>query len=253
MVRLKGGDPFVFGRGGEEAAALRSAGVPVAVQPGVTAGAGIAAELGVPLTHRGLATSVRFLTGHERPTASPAPSSASTSPPPGPLFGPADAMSTLVVYMGLATLPSLVAALTGGGDEGPLDGATPAVAVERGTTPQQRRVFARLSSLAEGAAACGLQSPTLLLVGRCVALSPLWPPGLGDAAAHPRGWELQCGPPDADEAAAQAAEARAVVLPGRAAAAASAAPGGGGSGERLVLPARAAARDAAGATLSPWR
>ncbi|KAL3004191.1 hypothetical protein AAZX31_08G148900 [Glycine max] len=125
VVRLKGGDPLVFGRGGEEMDFLQQQGIQVKVIPGITAASGIAAELGIPLTHRGIANSVRFLTGHSRKGGS------------DPLFvseNAADPDSTLVVYMGLATFPSLAQKLMHHG----LSPQTPAAAIERGTTLHQR-------------------------------------------------------------------------------------------------------------------
>ncbi|AES69276.2 uroporphyrinogen-III C-methyltransferase [Medicago truncatula] len=121
VVRLKGGDPLVFGRGGEEMDFLQQQGIHVKVIPGITAASGIAAELGIPLTHRGIANSVRFLTGHSRKGGT------------DPLFvseNAADPDSTLVVYMGLSTFPSLSQKLMHHG----LSPQTPAVAIERGTT-----------------------------------------------------------------------------------------------------------------------
>ncbi|KAG4382045.1 hypothetical protein GLYMA_15G270200v4 [Glycine max] len=134
VVRLKGGDPLVFGRGGEEMDFLQQQGIQVKVIPGITAASGIAAELGIPLTHRGIANSVRFLTGHSRKGGS------------DPLFvseNAADPDSTLVVYMGLSTFPSLAQKLMLNG----LSPQTPAAAIERGTTLQQRTVSMILSSL----------------------------------------------------------------------------------------------------------
>ncbi|GER45182.1 siroheme synthase [Striga asiatica] len=162
VVRLKGGDPLVFGRGGEEMDFLQQQGIEVKVIPGITAASGISAELGIPLTHRGVANSVRFLTGHSRKGGTE------------PLFvgeHAADPDSTLVVYMGLSTLPSLSLKLMRCG----LPGDTPAAAVERGTTPQQRIVFADLKDLANEIASNELVSPTLIIIGKVVALSPLWP------------------------------------------------------------------------------
>ncbi|KAJ9563246.1 hypothetical protein OSB04_008406, partial [Centaurea solstitialis] len=162
VVRLKGGDPLVFGRGGEEMDFLQQKGIQVKVIPGITAASGIAAELGVPLTHRGVANSVRFLTGHSRKGGA------------DPLFvaeNAADPDSTLVVYMGLSTFPSLVLKLIHHG----LPPDTPAAAVERGTTPQQRIVLAELKDLADKIASEQLVSPTLIFIGKVVALSPLWP------------------------------------------------------------------------------
>lgn len=162
VVRLKGGDPLVFGRGGEEMDFLQQKGILVKVIPGITAASGISAELGIPLTHRGVANSVRFLTGHSRKGGT------------DPLFvaeNAADPDSTLVVYMGLSTLPSLASKLLHHG----LPTDTPAVAIERGTTPQQRMVFAELKNLADDVVSHQLESPTLIIIGQVVALSPLWP------------------------------------------------------------------------------
>lgn len=162
VVRLKGGDPLVFGRGGEEMDFLQQQGIQVKVVPGITAASGIAAELGIPLTHRGVANSVRFLTGHSRKGGS------------DPLFvaeNAADPDTTLVVYMGLSTLPALAAKLMNNG----LPCNTPAVAVERGTTPQQRMVFAELKDLMDEVTSVGLVSPTLIIIGNVVPLSPFWP------------------------------------------------------------------------------
>ncbi|XP_061997021.1 S-adenosyl-L-methionine-dependent uroporphyrinogen III methyltransferase, chloroplastic-like [Rosa rugosa] len=170
VVRLKGGDPLVFGRGGEEMDFLQQQGIQVQVIPGITAASGIAAELGIPLTHRGVANSVRFLTGHSRKGGT------------DPLFvaeNAADPDSTLVVYMGLSTLPSLAQKLVHHG----LPPTTPAVAVERGTTPQQRMVFAELKDLANEITLAELVSPTLIVIGKVVALSPLWPHTLNEVAA----------------------------------------------------------------------
>jgi len=191
VLRLKGGDPLVFGRGGEEAAHLRAAGIPVSVTPGVTAAAGIAAELGIPLTHRGVATSVRFLTGHLRSGAESDGLESVEEATRGATG--ADGATTLVLYMGLAALPALAAALQAQG----LAGATPAVAVERGTTPQQRRVFAPLQGLVAGVRAAGLVSPTLVVVGDVVALSPLWPWAQGECLSGDE-WRLQLGRPHSD-------------------------------------------------------
>ncbi|KAG2599330.1 S-adenosyl-L-methionine-dependent uroporphyrinogen III methyltransferase, chloroplastic-like [Panicum virgatum] len=161
VVRLKGGDPLVFGRGGEEMDFLQQQGIRVEVIPGITSASGIAAELGIPLTHRGVATSVRFLTGHSRNGGT------------DPLYvagNAADPDTTLVVYMGLSTLPSLAPKLMKHG----LPPDTPAVAVERGTTPQQRMVFSLLKDLVDEVKSADLVSPTLIIIGKVVALSPFW-------------------------------------------------------------------------------
>jgi siroheme synthase len=214
VVRLKGGDPLVFGRGGEESEYLRRCGIEVAVSPGITAAAGIAAELGIPLTHRGVANSVRFLTGHSR-EGGEEPAEAVAA-----LGANADAATTLVLYMGLATLPALSAALREAG----LDARTPAVAVERGTTREQRRVFARLGGVAAATRAAGLASPTLVIVGHVVALSPLWPFGKEEGAeGGDDAYVLQEGPACAEQPAwAEAADGPEwLTLP---------------DGERLALP-----------------
>ncbi|CAO2165651.1 unnamed protein product [Urochloa humidicola] len=161
VVRLKGGNPLVFGRGGEEMDFLQQQGIRVEVIPGITSASGIAAELGIPLTHRGVATSVRFLTGHSRNGGT------------DPLYvagNVADPDTTLVVYMGLSTLPSLAPKLMKHG----LPPDTPAVAVERGTTPQQRTVFALLKDLVDEVKSADLVSPTRIIIGKVVALSPFW-------------------------------------------------------------------------------
>jgi siroheme synthase len=205
VVRLKGGDPLIFGRGGEECDHLRRCGIAVAVTPGITAAVGIAAELGIPLTHRGVAASVRFLTGHSREGGEDPAELLSVT-------GGADAHTTLVVYMGLATLPALSAALLGGAG---LCARTPAVAVENGTTGAQRRVFGRLGGMASATRDAALVSPTLLIIGHVVALSPLWPWQEGEHAGGDAEWRLQTGhAPLSAGMAAAAAEDTVVTLPG---------------------------------------
>ncbi|WOL14501.1 hypothetical protein Cni_G23281 [Canna indica] len=170
VVRLKGGDPLVFGRGGEEMDFLQQQGIHVKVIPGITSASGIAAELGIPLTHRGVANSVKFLTGHSRNGGT------------DPLYvaeNASDPESTLVVYMGLSTLSALALKLIQHG----LPSNTPAVAVERGTTPQQRTVFAKLNNLADEVRLAELVSPTLIIIGKVVALSPLWPQSYKETAS----------------------------------------------------------------------
>ncbi|BDA44210.1 Siroheme synthase [Coccomyxa sp. Obi] len=162
VLRLKGGDPFIFGRGGEEAEYLRRRGISVHCVPGITAASGICADLGIPMTHRGLATSVRFLTGHSREGGEEELDASMQTI--------ADAHTTLVVYMGLGTLPKLAQQLQAAGCNPDM----PAVAIERGTTPEQRTVFAPLCVLASEVAAAQLKSPTLIIIGEVVALSPAW-------------------------------------------------------------------------------
>ena len=164
VLRLKGGDPFIFGRGGEEAQYLRSLGIDVGVVPGMTSACAIGAELGIPLTHRTLATSVRFLTGHVRENGqSDIDEAMSTA------FDP---KTTLVIYMGLRTLDKTVKTLISGG----LPRDTPAAAVEKGCTPEQRVVYSTLESLygAVQDAQPTLTSPTLIVIGEVVSLAPGW-------------------------------------------------------------------------------
>jgi uroporphyrin-III C-methyltransferase len=150
VARLKGGDPFVFGRGGEELQALREAGIEVEVIPGITAGLGVPAALGIPVTHRGLARGVTFVTGHTQDGRDP--------------DWPALARSgtTLVVYMGLAKLKSILEKLVSAG----MDAATPACLVENGTLASQRQRIATLATLT----AEGFAGPALIVVGEVVRL-----------------------------------------------------------------------------------
>jgi len=156
VVRLKGGDPFIFGRGGEEALHLAEVGIPCSVVPGITAAAGCGAAAGIPLTHRGLAGSVRLITGHGLEDKDLRINWASLSDPD----------CTLVFYMGIATAPLISAKLMEAG----LSADTPAAAIERGTRKDQKVHITTLRELPTVAAGC--QPPTLLVVGRVVSLSP---------------------------------------------------------------------------------
>jgi uroporphyrinogen III methyltransferase/synthase len=157
VVRLKGGDPFVFGRGGEEALVLRNAGIPYEVVPGITAGIAAPAYAGIPVTHRELASGVAFITGHEDPEK-----------PETALDWPALAAfpGTLVFYMGVRALPRIAERLVAGGR--PSD--EPVAVVERGTLPGQRTVLATLADIAERAAAEHIKAPAITLVGPVAAL-----------------------------------------------------------------------------------
>ena len=160
VVRLKGGDPTVFGRGGEELEYLERQGVQVHVIPGITAASGVAAALGVPLTHRDYADSVRFITGHAR--------SENTLPVDKRYTWQAlaDPKMTLVIYMGLSTLDELASGLMSAG----LASTTPALAVQDGTTPTQRVVTSSLDALPGAVIAAGLRSPTLIVIGEVVSM-----------------------------------------------------------------------------------
>jgi uroporphyrin-III C-methyltransferase len=152
VVRVKGGDPFVFGRGGEEADALRRHGITVQVASGITAAVAASAALGVPLTHRAHAHGVMLVTGHPKPGA-PAlhwPS----------LAAAAAQGLTLVVYMGVAQLPALQAGLIQG-----LPAHTPAAVVQHASLPQQRIAVTTLGRLAQTVREQGLGSPAVLVIG----------------------------------------------------------------------------------------
>ena len=152
VVRLKGGDPFVFGRGGEEGEALREAGIEFEVVPGITAGVAATAYAGIPVTHRDDASAVAFVTGHEDPEkGESALDWEALARFPG----------TLVFYMGVKRLDENAAALIDAGRSG----AEPAAAIERGTWPQQRTVVATLGTIAEAVAREEVKAPALIVVG----------------------------------------------------------------------------------------
>jgi len=155
VVRLKGGDPFVFGRGGEELEAARSAGVQCHVVPGVTAAFAAAAGAGAPLTHRGAAQAVTFVTGHAAQGGEPDLDWASL----------ARTNHTVVIYMGLTMAAPITARLMAAGR----DGATPALLVENASRADERRLVTTLAGLAEAAAT--LRGPTLLIIGEAMALA----------------------------------------------------------------------------------
>ena len=157
VVRLKGGDPFVFGRGGEEALVLHEAGIPFEVVPGVTAGVAAPAYAGIPVTHRELASGVAFVTGHENPDK---PDTAIDWPALARFPG------TLVFYMGVRTLPRIAERLVAEGR--PAD--EPVAVVERGTLPGQRTLLATLADVADRAEAERIRAPAITLVGEVARL-----------------------------------------------------------------------------------
>src|SRR6187399_1399222 len=157
VVRLKGGDPFVFGRGGEEAEAVAAAGVPFEVVPGVTAAVAVPAYAGIPVTHRTLASTMTVVTGHEDPSKGTTvidwPKLAATS-------------GTLVFMMGMKTLPMIVARLLEDGRSP----ETPVAAVRWGTKTEQRTIIGTLRDIVAKTAEAGLEPPTVIVVGEVVRL-----------------------------------------------------------------------------------
>jgi uroporphyrin-III C-methyltransferase len=156
VVRLKGGDPFIFGRGGEELLACRAAGVPCEVVPGVSAAVAAAAAVGAPLTHRGVARSVTFVTGH---------AAGDDAAPDLDWSALGGAHQTLVVYMGVSTAPAVAAGLIAAG-RAP---QTPSVIVENASLPTERRRLTTLEDLP--AAAVGIFGPAVLIIGEAAALA----------------------------------------------------------------------------------
>jgi uroporphyrin-III C-methyltransferase len=161
VVRLKGGDPFMFGRGGEEVDALREAGIAVEVVSGITAGMAAPASIGIPVTDRRHAPGVAFVTGHSREGAA-----AGEGPDWAAL---ARSGLTLVIYMGLARVDALAAALIEGG----LSPATPAAAIAAAHTPEQRQLLCSLGSLGASLAAQAIRSPAILIIGEVVSQAKL--------------------------------------------------------------------------------
>lgn len=157
VVRLKGGDPFIFGRGGEEATTLRAAGILYEVVPAVTAALGCAAYVGVPLTHRNFASSVTFISGHERPDK---------DEPMIDWAAHAATDATLVLYMAMGRLPMIAATLIDGGR--PAD--TPVMVVQWGTTSKQRSVRGSLTDIAHRVYEAGIGAPAVVIVGPVAAL-----------------------------------------------------------------------------------
>lgn len=155
VARLKGGDPFVFGRGGEEAEALVQAGIPFEVVPGVSSAVAVPAYAGIPITHRDYAAQVTIVSGHEGAPSSQVhwESLATTN-------------GTLVVMMGLAALPHIAQRLLKGG-MAPL---MPVAVIQQGTLPTQRVVIGTLENIAARVAEAGLQSPVLIVIGAVVDL-----------------------------------------------------------------------------------
>ncbi len=161
VLRLKGGDPLLFGRGGEEALHLAEQGIPFEIIPGITSAQGCGAYAGIPLTHRGLSLGVRFITGH-RTTAEDAEDPLDLN-----WRSLADPDTTLVVYMGLTNLKIIAEKLIEHG----LPATTPAAAIEQGTTPGQRMVLSTLADIYTKAVQADLQPPTLAIIGKVAGLA----------------------------------------------------------------------------------
>jgi uroporphyrinogen III methyltransferase/synthase len=157
VVRLKGGDPFIFARGGDEARALAEANVPLEIVPGVTAALGAAAYAGIPLSERGLSSAVALVTGHEDPAKD------TSAVQWGAL---AQFPGTLAIYMGIAQLPEIARSLLENGKSGD----TPAAIIEQATTGNQRTLTCRLDELGQAAIRAGLRSPAMIIIGPVVSL-----------------------------------------------------------------------------------
>lgn len=157
VVRLKGGDPFIFGRGAEEAEHLVNNKIPFEIVPGVNAADGCCAYRGIPLTHRGLATGVRFITGHQQ----------KGEPANLDWKGLACADTTLVVYMGLTHLDEISRKLIEHG----LPADTPAAAIQEGTTESERFCLSTLANIHADVSGQEFKSPTLIIIGKVVSLA----------------------------------------------------------------------------------
>lgn len=153
--RIKGGDPFVFGRGGEEVIALRQAGIAHSVIPGVTAGCAVPASIGIPVTHRDFSHGVTFITGHTKAGASLNYTAL------------ANAGTTLVIYMGVSRIEEIVGGLMAAG----MPSSTPAAAISNGTRETQREVIATLATLPHAMRECVIASPAIVVIGDVVTLA----------------------------------------------------------------------------------
>ncbi|HZJ03267.1 MAG TPA: uroporphyrinogen-III C-methyltransferase, partial [Thermoleophilia bacterium] len=157
VVRLKGGDPFIFGRGGEEAMTLHEAGIPFEVVPGISAGYSVPAYAGIPVTYRGLTSHVTFVTGHEDPTKDSAALDWDKL---------ASGVGTLVIFMGVKNLPQVVQKLKERGRPGD----TPAALIQQGTLPGQRTVVGCLDDIVDKVKESGLRPPAITVIGDVVSL-----------------------------------------------------------------------------------
>jgi uroporphyrin-III C-methyltransferase len=172
VVRLKGGDPFVFGRGGEEMAGLVAAGIAVEVVPGITAGVAVPAYAGIPVTHRDNSSSVAFVTGHE---------SAGKYRPQVNWRALAQGVETLVIYMGIRNLDTITTELLAA-DLGP---DTPVALIRWGTHPQQETLLGTLSTITAQVVATGFEAPAIAVIGQVVQ----WQAQFQHCRPQPLGWE----------------------------------------------------------------
>ncbi len=154
VLRLKGGDPFIFGRGGEEAEYLAKNNITYGVVPGISAASGISSQLSIPLTHRGVASSVRFITGHQQ----------KGKPANYDWKSLANEDTTLVIYMGLSNIDVITKKLIEAG----LSVETPAIAIENGTMTNQRICKSNLAELADKMHQMSLKPPTIVIIGKVV-------------------------------------------------------------------------------------
>lgn len=157
VVRLKGGDPFLYGRGGEEALFLARHQIPFEIVPGITSASACSTYAGIPLIHRGIANRVQFITGHCR----------ADQPLDIDWQGLADSQLTIAIYMGLANLPQIVTGLLAAGR----DAATPVAIIENGTTGQQRQCVTTLAEASRAAMQAGVKAPAMIIIGNVVALA----------------------------------------------------------------------------------
>ncbi len=157
IVRLKGGDPYMFGRGGEEVLALKKHHIAFEIVPGITSASGCSAYSGIPLTHRAISRRVQFITGHFN----------NDEPLDLNWQSIADANSTLVIYMGLANLPFIVRSLIDAG----LPASIPAAAIQNGTTKLQQRVITTLAQLNDAIQQNNMQAPVMIIIGEVVSLA----------------------------------------------------------------------------------
>ncbi|WP_281931572.1 uroporphyrinogen-III C-methyltransferase [Roseibium album] len=166
VARLKGGDPLIFGRGSEEAAHLMARGICVEYAPGITAAQGAASVSGVPLTHRGLASGVRYVTGHRQANGSLDLDWKSL----------ACEDTTLVIYMGVANIGQIAMRLVAEG----LSDTTPVMAIAQATTPRETRLFSQLGRITLDVRVSALKAPVLFVIGKVVTLSSEWPASESD-------------------------------------------------------------------------